>query len=139
MSGTGDDRARVRATRPLDWMDTDAAGIWHWSAAVRHLEAAEHLLHRRLGIGPDVSASSPRAHVEVDFTSPVRFGDDVTTEIVVEEVGGSSITYSFSLSVGERTVAAGRLVTVLIDGEGRAARLPDAIRLPLLTAGDVST
>jgi acyl-CoA thioesterase FadM len=36
-----DDPARIRIRRRVEWMDTDAAGIYHWSTVIRLTEAAE--------------------------------------------------------------------------------------------------
>jgi acyl-CoA thioester hydrolase len=128
--------ARVTVTRPLEWMDTDAAGIWHHSTTIRFIEHAEHELHRRLGIDDELSGRTPRARLEVDFRRSVRFGDDVATSLVVDAVGGSSIAYRFTLEVAGDVAAEGRIVTVLIDGDGRPAAVPGPVRRALLEAGD---
>lgn len=119
-------------------MDTDAAGIWHWTSAFRHLEAAEHALHEQLGIAAVTFGWSPRVRVEVDFRAPVRFGDDVSTRLEVSDVGRSSISYDFSLSVDGREVAAGRLVTVIVDDAG-PIEVPVEVRSHLTSAGEVAT
>ena len=61
------DPARVLLQRRIEWMDTDAAGIYHWTTAFRLAEAAEAVLHTALGIagfdgaGDPVAAGHPRA------------------------------------------------------------------------------
>lgn len=129
--------ARIVVRRALDWMDTDAAGIWHWTAAFRHLEAAEHALHEALGIAELTFGSSPRVRVEVDFRSPVAFGDVVASSLAVESVGRSSITYGVRLRVGDRVAAAGRLVTVIVGDDGAAVAVPAVVRQRLHCAGAV--
>ena len=39
----------------------------------------------------------PAVHLDVDFKNPIRYGDDVTVEVVVLAVGGSSVTFGFKL------------------------------------------
>jgi acyl-CoA thioesterase FadM len=40
----------VRLRRRTEWIDTDAAGIYHWTTVFRFAEAAEAALHTALGI-----------------------------------------------------------------------------------------
>lgn len=129
--------ASIEVHRTLEWVDTDAAGIWHWTAAFRHLEAAERALHAALGIDGLTFGWSPRVKVDVDFRAPVSFGEVVTTALHVERIGSSSITYALELRVGERVVVTGRLVTVIVDDDGVPVVVPEDIRSPLLTAGTV--
>jgi acyl-CoA thioesterase FadM len=128
--------ARVTVTRPLEWMDTDAAGIWHHSTTIRFVEHAEHELHRRLGVVDELFGRTPRARLEVDFRRSVRFGDEVATTLAVEAVGSSSITYRFTLELPAGVAAEGRMVTVLVDGDGRPAEIAAPVRQALLEAGD---
>ena len=39
------DPARILLRRRIEWMDTDAAGIYHWTTVFRLAEAAEAALH----------------------------------------------------------------------------------------------
>lgn len=121
----------ITIERPLEWMDTDAAGIWHYSTAIRFAEHAEMELHRQLGIIGRTFGSMPRAHVEFDFVRPVRFGDVVRTTVSVVAVGRSSVTYELTLAGDVGTCATGRIVTVLIDDDGAAMPLPDHLRTAL--------
>lgn len=125
----------ITIERPLEWMDTDAAGIWHYSTAIRFVEHAEMELHRQLGIIGCTFGSMPRAHVEFDFVRPVRFGDVVRTTVSVVAVGRSSVTYELTLAGEAGTCATGRIVTVLIDDDGDAMPLPDPLRTALAGVG----
>jgi acyl-CoA thioesterase FadM len=127
--------ARITVTRPLEWMDTDAAGIWHYSTTIRFVEHAELELHRRLGIVEVTFGKTPRARIEIDFRSSVRFGDDVSTTLEVESVGRTSIVYRFRLEVPRGLAAEGRIVTVLIGSDSRPLEVPDHVRAALLEAG----
>ena len=129
--------ASIAVDRPLEWMDTDAAGIWHYSTVIRFAEHAELLLHERLGITGRTFGKTPRAHIEYDFVAPVRFGDTVTTTFTVSRVGRTSIAYDVVLSDGPaaeggRIYARGAVVTVLTDEPGgRPIEVPDDLRAAL--------
>lgn len=124
--------AQIRVTRPLEWMDTDAAGIWHYSTTIRFVEHAELEMHRQLKIVEVTFGKTPRARVEVDFRSSVRFGDDVTTTLTTTGVGRTSITYGFTLETPRGVAAEGRIVTVLIGPDARPIEVPDDVRTALV-------
>ncbi|MGV9776241.1 acyl-CoA thioesterase [Streptosporangium sp. NPDC003464] len=114
----------------MEWIDTDAAGIYHNTAVVRYVEAAEATLMRERGLDGYFS-SAPRVLYEVDFESPLRFGQEATTIVEIVRIGTASMTFAFELW-GEpfagrpRTRAAhGRFVTVHIDPQtGKSAPWP---------------
>lgn len=127
--------ASTTIRRRLEWIDTDAAGIWHYSTVIRYAEAAESALHRELGIVEFTFGALPRVHVEFDFVRPVRFDDVVFVTLTVDEIGDSSLTYRIELSVAGRRVAVGKIVTVLIDRETeQATTWPEDIRAKLAGA-----
>jgi acyl-CoA thioester hydrolase len=126
--------ATITIDRPLEWMDTDAAGIWHYSTVIRFAEHAELELHSRLGIADRTFGLTPRARIEFDFVRPVRFGDIVSTTLTVASVGRTSIAYDLLLDGPDGAFARGRIVTVLIDGPGgRSTGVPDDLRAALMT------
>jgi acyl-CoA thioester hydrolase len=120
--------AAITIERRIEWIDTDAAGIWHYSTAIRFVEAAEIELHRRLGIIDRTFGLTPRAHVEFDFQRTVRFDDVVEITLAASAVGTTSVTYEVAMSCEGDSVAAGRLVTVLIDEAGIPTPWPDNMR-----------
>jgi len=128
--------ASTTIQRRLEWIDTDAAGMWHYSTVIRYAEAAEIALHDELGITEFTFGALPRVHVEYDFVAAVIFGELVSITLTVGEVGDSSLTYHVDLSVDERRVATGKIVTVLIDRETeRPTAWPTDIRVKLEGAG----
>lgn len=123
--------ASVTVTRRIEWMDTDAAGIWHYSTAIRFVEAAETELHRQLGIMGLTFGFTPRAHVEFDFHRTVRFDDLIDITLSVSDVGTTSVTYDVTMTCHEQPVATGKVVTVLIDDDGKPTPLPTELRKAL--------
>jgi acyl-CoA thioester hydrolase len=138
MSSDGaDTHARIRIRRRVEWMDTDAAGIYHWSTVIRFAEAAEMELHTALGIAQLTFGATPRVRAAFDFRRPLRFNDRATIDFSVQEVGRSSVRYRIALfDDEERPVAEGELTTVFIDtASGRSAPWPDAVRAALMGGG----
>jgi 4-hydroxybenzoyl-CoA thioesterase/acyl-CoA thioester hydrolase len=122
--------------RRVEFRDTDAAGIVHFSAFFLWMESAEHELLRSCGIhvleagagGPGVDASWPRVSVACDYVSAVRFGDEIDVAVTVEKLGTSSVTYGFAFTHGGAPVAAGRMVAVRC--HMRPGRRPEPVPIP---------
>jgi acyl-CoA thioester hydrolase len=129
--------AWIRIRRRVEWMDTDAAGIYHWSTVIRFAEAAEMELHTALGIAPVTFGATPRVKAGFDFRRPLRFNDRATIDLSVREVGRSSVRYRVVLSDDEqRTVAEGEMTAVFIDTEsGRSVAWPPPVRAALTGGG----
>lgn len=132
--------ARIALLRRIEWMDTDAAGIYHWSTVLRLVEAAEAVLHDRLGIREHTFGRTPRVHLTCDFHRELRFFDAVRTELAVARVGRASARYTFTVLPGEESepAAEGEMVVVHVSGSpgGRPAPWPSELRERLLGGGD---
>ena len=121
--------ASTSLQRRVQWIDTDAAGIWHHSNAVRWAEEAETELHRQLGIIDQTFGATPRVAVEFEFRSPLRFDDAVDVTITVARVGESSVTYDIEIRKDDEVAVTGRVVTVFTDRETGAKKpWPNEIR-----------
>jgi len=129
------DPARIVLRRRIEWIDTDAAGIYHYTTAFRLAESAEAAMHSALGIADRTFGATPRVAVEMDFNSSLRFNDEVEATLVVTAVGRSSLRYAFTLVGPDGVAAVGRLTACLVDrATGRATPWPDDMRR-LLTSG----
>lgn len=130
------DPARIVLRRRIEWMDTDAAGIYHWTTVFRLAEAAEAALHTALGIADFTFGATPRVKVEATFARSLRFNDPVDVELAVAAVGRTSVRYRMTIDADEGTAAQGAITTVLIDrGTGRPAVWPDEVRAKLSAGG----
>lgn len=109
----------------VEWIDTDASGIYHNSTLTRFVEAAEASLMRERGLDR-YFASAPRVRYEADFLAPLFFGQEATTTVTLASVGRSSMTWEFEVWGEEfdgrprAQAARGRYVTVHM-GTGRVA------------------
>ncbi len=106
-----------RYQRRVEFRDTDAAGIVHFSVFFNYMEAAECALLRDLGMNvvmtdADGSFSFPRVAVRCDYLAPLRFGDVTTIDVAVVRLGASSVTYGFDFSLDGQPVAKGEVTAV---------------------------
>ena len=117
--------------RRVAWVDTDAGGRIHFTAAFRWAEAAEHNLLRDLDLdGVDV-ADYPRRQVEAEYRAVLRFDDAFDVRLRPERVGRTSITYVWHLVRDGQLCIVGRHTVVHVDATGRPAPLPEALRAAL--------
>ncbi len=117
----------------VQWVDTDAGGRIHFTAAFRWAEAAETALMRRLG-GLEEWGSFPRRRVEADFVRVLVFGDAHETRIRVARVGRTSITYAWEIVRGDELCVTGGHTAVHVGADGRPEELPARLRQRLAEA-----
>jgi acyl-CoA thioester hydrolase len=130
------DPARVVLRRRIEWMDTDAAGIYHWTTVFRLAEAAEAALHTALGIADFTFGATPRVAVQATFARSLRFNDPVEVALTVRALGRTSVEYGLAIESAAGTAAEGTVTTCLVDrGTGRAVPWPDEIRAAFAGAG----
>jgi acyl-CoA thioester hydrolase len=116
--------------RRVAWVDTDAGGRIHFTAAFRYAEAAETGLMREAGLleGWD---DYPRRHVEAEFRKVLRFEDELEVRLRVDRLGTTSITYGWEIAKDGEVSIEGRHTVVHVDDTGRPERLPDRVRAAL--------
>jgi acyl-CoA thioesterase FadM len=129
------DPARIVLRRRIEWMDTDAAGIYHYTTVLRLAEAAEAALCTSLGIADRMFGFLPRVGLALEFRRPLRFNDPVELELSVAGVSRSTVRYALTLTGPDGLAAQGTISGCLIDGESkRAVRWPHDMR-QLLSGG----
>lgn len=135
MTGAASEPAAVVVQRRVEWPDTDAAGHYHHSTVVRWVEAAESVLHERIGL-LDLFGVVPRVRYEVDYLARLWFRDVVDIELRVARVGRTSVTYGFEVRRGDEVAARGSMVAVNSDPRvGGTTPWPDEVRKALLESG----
>ena len=80
----------------VEWIDTDASGIYHNSTVTRFVEAAEATLMAERGLDR-YFPSSPRVRYEADFETPLRFGQAATAVVTLADIGTSSMRWEFEV------------------------------------------
>ena len=128
--------ASVVLRRRLEWSETDPMGRWHFSVVFRFVEAAETLLHHRLGIEREAFPRMPRLNVTADFLGALHYSEVADVHLAVEHVGRSSLRYAFAISRDSAPLAKGTMTVVWFDpATGRSAPWPEHLRKLLLGAG----
>jgi 4-hydroxybenzoyl-CoA thioesterase len=100
--------------------DLDAAGIAYYPNLVNFLhEAFEDFFTGHIGRPyPEVFREGlgfPTVKVEMEFLSPVHYGDHVDIAVIVERVGRSSVHIRYEGSVAGRPVFRARNIMVVVD------------------------
>jgi acyl-CoA thioester hydrolase len=123
----------ITVERVVEWSDTDASGHVHNSVGGRLLEAAEAELLGRLGLA-DLMPSMPRVRLLLEFHSRLYFGETVTVELRLTELGRSSLTWDMLVrGPGDAVAITGEAVVVHAPGTS-GAPWPDEARAALIEA-----
>lgn len=129
--------ASITLRRRIEWIDTDAAGIYHWNTVFRLAESAEAALHTALGIVETTFGFTPRVAVQFDFTRSLRFNDIVKVRFSVAAVGRTSVRYEVSVIGTEGVAAHGHITSCLVDAaSGRPCAWPEHLRRALSEGGE---
>jgi acyl-CoA thioester hydrolase len=111
--------------RRIEFRDTDAAGIVHFSAFFPMMEAAEHSMLRSLGISvlPDTETfladgtelppvTWPRIAANCRYCAAARFEDLLRIEVQVTRIGNTSVEYQCRFFREDELIAEGTLAAV---------------------------
>ena len=103
--------------RRVEFRDTDAAGIVHFSAFFVYMEQAEHEMLRSLGLSvaahdDEGEIGWPRIAASCEFLNPARFEEVLDVEVLVERLGRKSVTYTFSFTRDGTPIARGSTTAV---------------------------
>ena len=119
-------------TRRVQFADTDLAGIVHFSKILCYVEEAEHYVMQELSVpAADKSGGFPKVHVDCDYRSPLRFGENAEIQMQLDKVGERSLTWKFTVRVAELISAEGSLVTVYVNKLGKSEVIPAPYRASL--------
>ena len=89
-----------KVTRRVEFADTDAAGIMHFSRFFVLMEQTEHAFLRSLGLSvhqqtPDGIISFVRVEATCHYLKPLHFEEEVEVRLAVRNKTDKSITYDF--------------------------------------------
>lgn len=114
--------------RRIEFCETDAAGIAHFSSYLCYMEQVEHEFLRSLGHSVVQRTPSgdhiswPRVRVECNYSAPARFEEILQVSLQISRLGSKSVTYQFTFqSPAGEVIAKGELVAVccLVSDHGR--------------------
>lgn len=127
--------------RRVEFAETDAAGMVHFSVFFRYMEEAEHAIWRHAGM--DIFASRdtnswPRISAKFDFKTPLRFQDEFEVRTEMGAVTRSTIQWAHVLMRGDQVIGNGTVTAVYVskerDGSIKSAAIPEEILSRLRSA-----
>jgi YbgC/YbaW family acyl-CoA thioester hydrolase len=116
----------------VGWVDTDASGRIHHTAAFRWVEATEIALFRTLGLLDSGVGRWPRRHVEAEYTLALAFDEVVEVRLNIASVGTSSVTFEWQITRDGESAVEGRHTAVQIDDDGQPLPISPEVRDALL-------
>ena len=129
-----------RTTRRVEFVDTDMAGIVHFSNFFRWMESAEVEFLRARGLSVKMPWEGevlgfPRVAASCDYLRPARFQDVLDVAVRVEKVGRKSVTYAFEFALDGVVLARGRVSSVCCrvtpNQELESLEIPESLRAVL--------
>ena len=109
--------SEYRLVRRVQFYETDAAGIVHFSCFYRYMEEAEHALWREAGLSiapPHATIGFPRVAASFDFHKPLRFEDEFQVHIRIAEIGDRTIRYATRVTKDGAAIATGSLTIACV-------------------------
>ena len=103
--------------RRVQFYETDAAGIVHFSCFFRYMEEAEHALWREAGLSiapADAEIGWPRLAASFDYHKPLRFEQEFDVWLRVAAVTNKTIRYTCVLTSDEATIATGAMTIACV-------------------------
>jgi acyl-CoA thioester hydrolase len=117
-----------RYHRRVNFVETDMAGIVHFSTYFRYMEEAEHALWRSAGLTlGDLNRTGgfPRVSASFDYKSPLRFDDEFEIGVRIGNATRRSFRYDFTFTRGEVLVGNGSITAVVSAKENGRLRAVD--------------
>jgi acyl-CoA thioester hydrolase len=121
----------IQVQRRVQFSETDAAGIVHFSHYFRYFEDAEHALWREAGLSihPEASAIGwPRVAASCEYHRPLKFEQVFDVTVRIGEMTKRTITYNGEITSNGERIATGtwKIVCVnkLSDGAMKSADIP---------------
>ena len=134
-----------RLTRRVQFHETDAAGIVHFSWFFRYMEEAEHALWRAAGLSiaaPGAEIGWPRVAASFEFTKPLRFEDEFEVRLWIAAKTKKTIQYKALIASAGETLASGSLTIACVSrrpGEPmKAINIPPEVDSRLQVADDTN-
>lgn len=106
-----------RLKRRVQFYETDAAGIVHFSIYFRYMEEAEHAMWRDAGISiapPGTDIGWPRVQVSFEYFRPLRFEDEFEAHIRIVEIAEKRIRYACTITSAGESIAKGSMTIVCV-------------------------
>jgi acyl-CoA thioester hydrolase len=120
-----------RVKRRVQFYETDAAGIVHFSWFFRYMEEAEHALWREAGLSihpPGADIGWPRIAASFDFHRALAFEEEFEIRLRITDMTRKTIRYSCVLMRDDTKIASGTLTIACV--RRQANERMQAIEIP---------
>jgi acyl-CoA thioester hydrolase len=121
----------LRLRRRVQFYETDAAGIVHFSWFFRYMEEAEHALWREAGLSihpPHSDIGWPRVAAACEFHRALQFEQEFDITIRVTEITKRTMSYACEMTQDGKKIATGSLRIACVhkgsDGTMKSAEIP---------------
>ncbi len=118
----------------VHWVDTDIAGVMHFSNFFRYFEACEEEFFRSISlpfteIRDRYGVMLPRVEAHCEYKAACRFDEVIEVTMKVREVAEKTMTYDFQVirQRDKKLAAEGYVKCIAVNGEWKAAPLPAEI------------
>ena len=112
--------------------DTDAGGVVYYASYLKHFEEARAEYFRSLGIDTAEYAKNgvvfPVVHLEIDYKSPARYGDEIRVFTRLASIGNASFNFLQEIKRTETTLVICKIVCACVNKDMKPTRIPEAIR-----------
>ena len=108
--------------RRVQFYETDAAGIVHFSWFFRYMEEAEHALWREAGLSIAPAGAEigwPRIAAAFDYHRPLHFEEEFEVSIAIAAINRKTIQYTCVITRGPTKIATGNLTIACVRKRGR--------------------
>lgn len=120
----------------VHWVDTDIAGVMHFTNFFRYFEACEEEFYRSISlpftmIRDRYGVMMPRVEAHCEYRAACRFDDVIEVTMKVREVAEKTITYDFSvtLQANGKLAAQGYVKCIAVNSNWKAVPLPAAVAM----------
>lgn len=118
----------------VHWVDTDTAGVMHFSNFFRYFEACEEEFYRSLPlpltkIRDRFGVLLPRVEVHCQYKAACRFDELIDVTLKVREVQEKTIIYDFQImrQSDGKLAAEGFVKCIAVNSEWKAVPLPTEV------------
>jgi YbgC/YbaW family acyl-CoA thioester hydrolase len=118
LGGDSEMASFIEQVRRVEFVETDMAGIVHFSRFYIWMEQLEHEFFRSIGLSimqqleDGTVIGWPRVSAQCRFESPARYDELITARLTIQRIGVKSLTFDVVFRRGERVLARGSMKTV---------------------------
>ena len=127
----------IETTFAVRYAESDQMGVVHHASYVVWMEEGRSQFMRAKGFAYEQVEREGLffavAELRVRYGAPARYGEDVTVRTWAADVRSRAVSFGYEIvnAASRVTLATGEVKLVLMDRQGRAARIPDAIQAAL--------